>query len=81
MADWKFKLVKLKQLILSAVDPSEAAPMFLEWISAHQRINRGESTEEEVSREAESKFGVDADIGAMNMNFTWDLGTAQRRGR
>jgi len=68
--DWKLKLLKLKNVILSSVDPSEPPPVFLKWVAAHKALKGARvSTDdvEEMSATAEVLKTAFADV-----RFMWE---------
>lgn len=73
MADWRFKLAKLKNVILSSVDPSEAPPGFLEWISLHLKINRKQLSIEDIADDEHDELKFDNFVeGFADMQFIWE---------
>lgn len=70
--DWKLKLTKLKHVILSAVDPSEAPPIFLKWVALHLEANRKHVPIEEIGG-AEDLAHPDAFGNAFaDVRFMWE---------
>lgn len=76
---WKFKVDKLRTLLLSSVNPCAPPPLFLQWLAMSQKVNRGVSDGELAEIEGAGELAglanvLDSEMGNAfgNFRFVWE---------